>query len=167
MSRNQLAEILLWIAIVLSGVVFGASVYQRISLISEWGGNLPSSVIDHFSGTTAAAASGRFWASALPPTGLVILLALIFGWPDRERRPWLSLALGLFVAGMIWTEVFFIPKGVVPLMERAGAGMTPDEITAQASAWIFWDWFRMALTLGFLLSLLKALTRRPPSQVTS
>lgn len=165
MTRSRLAELLLWIAIVMAGVVLGASVYQRIALIPDWGGNLPQSVIDYFGGTTAAASSARFWTRFLPPTGLVLLLALVAGWPDRLRRPWLALAFGLYLVGMVWTALWFIPKGVIPLMEQAGAGMTPDEITARARTWIFLDWFRMALTLGFLLSLLQALTRRRDAPV--
>lgn len=157
--RRRFAEIMLWVAIVLSGIVFGASVYQRISIIPEWGGNLPSSVATYFQGTHAAAAIGRFWAHALPPTALVVLLTFAVGWPDRLRRPWLALALGLFLVAFIWTEAWFVPRGVIPLMVKAGNGMTPEEVTARASAWIFWDWFRMALTLGFLLSFLKALTQ--------
>jgi hypothetical protein len=159
--RRQLAEVVLWVAIVLAGVVFGASVYQRVSLIPEWGGDLPGSVTSYFRGTTAAEASGRFWRGALPPAGLGILLSLGLGWPERDRRPWLALALGLYLAALVWTAAWFIPQGVVPLMERAGEGLTPEEISARASSWIFWDWFRMALTLGSLLALLAALTRRP------
>jgi hypothetical protein len=158
--RRKLAEALLWVAIVLAGVVFGASVYQRTSLIPEWGGNLPDSVTAYFHGTTAAAASGRFWRSFLPPAGIAILLSLGLGWADRGRRPWLAAAFGLYAAALAWTAVWFIPNGVVPLMEKAGAGMTPQQITESARAWIFWDWFRMALTLGFLLCLLKAFSRR-------
>ncbi|MGH7586547.1 MAG: hypothetical protein ACREMH_09895 [Gemmatimonadales bacterium] len=160
MTRSRLAEFLLWIAIVMAGIVLGASVYQRIALIPEWGGYLPQSVIDYFGGTTAAAASGRFWTRFLPPTGLVLLLTLVAGWPDRQRRPWLALAFGLYLAAMVWTALWFIPEGVVPLMQQAGAGMTPDEISSRARTWIFLDWFRTALALGFLLALLQALTLR-------
>ena len=160
MPRKRLAEALLWLAIVMSGVVFGASVYQRVSLIPEWGGNLPDSVTDYFKGTNQADASARFWRGALPPTGLCILLTLIAAWPDRGRRTWVALALGLYLVALVWTAVYFIPKGVVPLMEQAASGMTPEEITSTARAWIFWDWLRMALTLGFVLALMKALTLR-------
>jgi hypothetical protein len=33
-------------------------------------------------------------------------------------------------------------------MVRGGDGLTPEAITHMARAWIFWDWFRMAGTLG-------------------
>jgi hypothetical protein len=62
---------------------------------------------------------------------------------------------------LVWTEIYFVPKGVIPLMARAGAGLSGDQITTMAKAWIFWDWFRMAGTVVAYLALLRALTIRP------
>jgi hypothetical protein len=59
---------------------------------------------------------------------------------------------------LIWTVIYFIPQGVVPLMQRGGEGMSPDEITRTARAWIFWDWFRVAGTTAAYLCLLKGAT---------
>jgi hypothetical protein len=47
---------------------------------------------------------------------------------------------------LVWTVAYFIPLGVIPLMERGGEGMSPDDITRTARAWIFWDWFRLGGT---------------------
>ena len=63
-----------------------------------------------------------------------------------------------FFTMLFWTAAHFVPRGVIPLMERRGAGMSPDEITRTARAWIFWDWFRMAGTTASYLCLLKAAT---------
>ena len=51
-----------------------------------------------------------------------------------------------------------MPKGVIPPFDRDGAGMTPDEITALARSWIFWDWLRMAMIAAAFFALLRALT---------
>ena len=40
--REGVAAVLLWSVLVFVGTMFGASVYQRISLIPEWGGALRS-----------------------------------------------------------------------------------------------------------------------------
>jgi hypothetical protein len=45
-------------------------------------------------------------------------------------------------------------------MVRGGDGLTPEAITQMARAWIFWDWFRMAGTLGSYLCFVKAATLR-------
>ena len=46
--RQSVAAVLLWSVLVFVGTMFGASVYQRISLIPEWGGALPQSVVAYF-----------------------------------------------------------------------------------------------------------------------
>ncbi len=162
MSARQIAgEVLLYLAIFSLGVIMGAEVYQRISLIPEWGGHLPESLIRYFQGTTAAASIGRFWEMCLPPTALLVIAAVVVNWADRSRRKWVGIAGLLFLTAMVWTVVWFVPRGVIPLMVRAGNGMTPAEITELAQAWIFRDWFRMAIAAGAYVALIKALTQRP------
>ena len=159
--RQKIAEVLLWMALLFVATIIGAEVYQRISLIPEWGGALPDSVVTYFRGTQAAPAIGRFWISVLPPTALFAIAAAAFNWPERPRRRWISIGTLLFVAMLGWTEIYFVPKGVIPLMAHAGAGMSGDQITTMAKAWIFWDWFRMAGTVAAFLAFLKVLTIRP------
>ena len=157
-TRQRVAAILLWIVIVLVGTMFGASVYQRISLIPEWGGALPQSVILYFRDASAGQAIDRFWTLVTGPTALSIVLALVVNWPFVARRRWISRGAILFFVMLAWTAVYFIPRGVIPLMVRGGEGLAPEAITQMARAWIFWDWFRMAGTLGSYLCFVKAAT---------
>jgi len=161
--RQKIGEALLWIALLFLGTIIGAEVYQRISLIPEWGGALPDSLITYFRGTHAAASIGSFWISVLPLSTLFVIAATALNWPEGARRLWLGLGAFLFVAMLVWTEVYFVPKGVIPLMAHAGAGLSPEEITRMAKSWIFWDWFRMAGTVAAYLAFLKTLTIRPSS----
>jgi len=138
--------------------MLGASVYQRVSLIPEWGGSLPQSVVSYFHGTGAGASIDRFWTGVTAPTALLVIFATLANRPALARRKWLAGGAILFFVMLAWTAVYFVPKGVVPLMQRGGDGMSPEEITRTARAWIFWDWFRMAGTVAAYLSLLKAAT---------
>jgi hypothetical protein len=138
--------------------MLGASVYQRISLIPEWGGSLPQSVVSYFHGTGAGASIDRFWTSVTAPTALFMIMAVLANRRAIARRKWLGAAALLFFAMLFWTAIYFVPKGVIPLMHRGGEGMSPDEITRTARAWIFWDWFRMTGTTAAYLCLLKAAT---------
>ena len=140
----------------LVGTMFGASVYQRISLIPEWGGALPQSVADYFRDPRAGQAIDRFWTLITAPTAVAIILALIVNWPLAARRRWISLGAILFFVMLAWTVLYFIPRGVMPLMVRGGDGLSPEAITQMARAWIFWDWFRMAGTLASYLCFIKA-----------
>lgn len=155
-TRRRFAVIALWSVLVLVGTMFGASVYQRISLIPEWGGDLPQSVVLYFKGTTNGQAIDRFWRAVTAPTAIAIVVALILNWPLVARRRWISRGAILFFLMLAWTAVYFIPGGVIPLMVRGGEGLTPEAITEMARAWIFWDWFRIAGTLGSYLLFIKA-----------
>jgi hypothetical protein len=70
-------------------------------------------------------------------TAIVGILALILNWPVLAQRPWLLGGAILFFLMLAWTALFFIPKGVMPLMQRGGEGLTPAAITQMARAWIF------------------------------
>ena len=156
--RQSVAAVLLWSVLVFVGTMFGASVYQRISLIPEWGGALPQSVVAYFGDPHAGQAIDRFWTLVTAPTAVLVILALIVNWPLTARRRWMSGGAILFFVMLAWTVVYVIPKGVTPLMVRGGEGLTPEAITQMARAWIFWDWFRMAGTLGSYLCFIKAAT---------
>lgn len=157
-TRQRVAAVLLWSVLVLVGTMFGASVYQRISLIPEWGGALPQSVTVYFRGTNAGQAIDRFWTLVTAPTAIAIILTVVVNWPFVARRRWASRGAILFFLMLVWTVVYFIPGGVIPLMVRGGDGLSPETITQMARAWIFWDWFRMAGTLASYLCFLKAAT---------
>ena len=157
-TRSRIGGIVLYIVLVFVGTMFGASVYQRISIIPEWGGDLPQSVVTYFRGTNSGQAMDRFWSSVTAPTAIVIILALALNWPLSARRRWISLGAALFFVMLAWTGLYFIPNGVMPLMQRGGDGLAPETITQMAEAWIFWDWFRMAATLGAYLCFIKAAT---------
>jgi hypothetical protein len=157
-TQKHVGAILLYIVLVLIGIMFGASVYQRISIIPEWGGALPESVVTYFRGTNNGQAMDRFWTSITAPTAIAIVLALGLNWHPAVRRRWIALGAVLIFLMLVWTAVFFIPNGVIPLMQRGGEGLARETITQMAESWIFWDWFRMAITLGAYLCFIKAVS---------
>jgi len=159
-TRQRIGEVVLWLTLFVAGVINGAGVYQRISLIPDWAGDLPDSLIKFFKGTTAAPDISRFWESVVPILLLLVIATLIFNLADRPRRKWIGIAAALFFSALIATLLYFVPSGVIPLMKNAGAGLSSDEITRMARQWVFWDWFRLAAMAGCFFALLKALTIR-------
>ena len=75
--REGVAALLLWSVLVFVGTMFGASVYQRISLIPEWGGALRQSVVTYFGDPHAGQAIERFGTLVTAPTAVLVILALI------------------------------------------------------------------------------------------
>jgi len=154
-----ISDAVLWIELLLVGCIIGGGVYQRTSLIPEWGGALPGSVVRYFRGTNAAAAISRFWKTVLPPASIGMFAAVALNWRFVDRRPWVGLAGAFYFANIAATVVYFFPHGVTPLMLRSGEGMSDDEITRMAKSWILWDWIRLAGVVAiffFLLGAIKA-----------
>ena len=109
--RQRLAAVLLWSVLVLVGTMFGASVYQRISLIPEWGGALPQSLVLYFRRSPAGQAIDRFWTLVTAPTAIAIILALVVNWPLVARRRWISRGAILFFVMLAWTvRVLHTPR---------------------------------------------------------
>ncbi len=157
MSREgRFAEVVLWCALLGVAVLTGASVYQRVAIIPDWGGDLPSSLTRYFRGTNQARDILRFWQPAVVVMTVLMVAALALNWSMQARRKWLVLAAICYFGALAATLSFFVPQGVVPLFVRAGEGMRPDEIVRAARRWIFWDWFRVAALVGTFFSLAKA-----------
>jgi hypothetical protein len=85
-TRQRLATILLWGSLVFVGTMFGAGVYQRISLIPDWGGALPQSVVVYFKGTNNGRDIDRFWTAVTGPTAATIILVVVLNWRAVARR---------------------------------------------------------------------------------
>ena len=159
-ARQRIGECFLWLTILAMGVITGAGLFQRMSLIPAWTRDLPGSVVAHFKGTMAAQDFSRFWATVVPVSALLVVGTLIFNLADRSRRGWIAAGAALFGAVFAATLLYFVPKGVVPLMVRAGEGMSGEEITRVMRQWVFWDGFRMAAMVGCFFAFLKAATVR-------
>jgi len=162
-TGQKIAEGLLWLAALFMGILVGGSVYQRMSLIPYWAGDLPGSLVRYFHDPAVAQSIGAFWTRILIPVGLSLVLTLIANWRMRGRRLWIGVALGCFLVALVWTGIYFVPKGVIPLFEKDGAGLSGDQITAMARMWINLDWIRMGLTVVAFFALMRATALRVAS----
>ena len=157
-GRQRIGEAILWLTILAMGVITGAGLFQKISLIPAWTRDLPGSVVTYFKGTMMAQDFSRFWGTVVPASALLVVGTLIFNLADRARRKWIAVGAGLFGAVFVATLLYFVPRGVLPLMVRAGAGMSGEEITRVMRQWVFWDGFRMVAMVACFFAYLKAAT---------
>lgn len=154
--RSRASNVLLVIAIMSVAINFGGTYYQMTVLYPEWSGNLPQSLTTFFADGRWFVAQTRFWQNPATDIGLpAFLIALILSWPYRRRRNWMLVALLILVPIVVATGLWFIP-GVLRLMRDGGVGLSPDEITRSAQAWLFWDKFRFAGVVLVFLALLFA-----------
>lgn len=159
-TRQRIGEIVLWLTVFAMGLITGAGLFQKMSLIPAWTRDLPGSVVTYFNGTMMARDFARFWGTVVPVAALLVVGTLIVNLADRARRKWIAIGAGLFGAVFLATLLYFVPKGVLPLMVRAGAGMSGEEITRVMRQWVFWDGFRMVAMVGSFFAFLKAATVR-------
>ncbi|HEY0021854.1 MAG TPA: hypothetical protein VGB24_03060 [Longimicrobium sp.] len=166
-TRHRIGDLLLTITLLLGAVFLGGTVYQMLVINPEWGGALPASLPAFFGGSQWAAAMARFWTHPLLGTFPLFLVgALVALWPHRPARLWLGASLGLFLVVTLWTGSYFIPE-IEPLMVKAGAGLTPEQITERAGAWLFWDRIRFLLIIAAYLASLRAYRHSAPARPTA
>ena len=154
--RSLASNVLLLIAILSIALNFGGTWYQMMVLYPEWSGNLPQSLTTFFGDGRWFVAQTRFWQNPATDIGLpAFVIALIVSWPYRRRRNWMLIALLILLPVIVATAAWFIP-GVMRLMRDAGRGLSPEEITRSAQAWLFWDRVRFAAVGAVLLATLFA-----------
>ncbi|HEX8171942.1 MAG TPA: hypothetical protein VF824_15505 [Thermoanaerobaculia bacterium] len=159
MGRQRIAQAFVWLFVVSASLVAGASVFEHIVLTPLWAGSPPESVTQWRYGGV----QGRFFAAVTPFYGLFSLgLLLVVKWTLRRQRRWAAIAAVSGVIVVVWTIAFFLPI-LAKTQVRAGAGLTPDEITMLVARFRLWHWFRAALLLGGWLAGLRALSLSPAS----
>lgn len=141
----------------------GGGLYEHIVLTPLWSRSLPSSfsVIQPDTGVPQQ----TFWIPVHAAVTGFVLSSLLLTWKQRPVRRLLPIGLGSYVVMRIWSGLFFIPEMLefqnVPLNAPPSA-----ELSARASRWTYWSWFREPLDivsfLCWLLSLWTATLKHGP-----
>ena len=150
---ERIAVIVLWSLVLMSGIMAGGSIFERVVISPLWAGALPESVTSWPHGPIQR----PFFAVATPLWALLSLatFGLSFAMP-APARPWARVAGVIGVGVMIWTATFFIPL-VMKTMANRGAGLSGEEITRFASQFVNWGILRTALLLGGWVAAIRAL----------
>jgi hypothetical protein len=147
-------QIVLSVAVIVSGGVLGANVYTSWVDARNWGANIPLSLTtarEYF----AVVNPGSFFRVMSPMAQLLALLALIVCWKVPGARLAAAIAVGLTVAGDVMTFAYFYPRNDIMFVN-------PMNAAAAAEAWRGWsamNHVRSALILGALAAELAALIR--------
>lgn len=152
---SKIREIILCLAIISIGALFGGSLYDSLVLAPNFRVNVPQS-LEHLRQFMAVANPGSFFRFLAPLTQISILISLILGWKrPAGRRWWLIPALVLIVAGDVITFTFHYPRNAILFGDPLH---TPSETLEQAAReWAYGNYLRILLVGGAMVCALKAL----------
>lgn len=146
---------MLWIAVVAWGFWLGGLIYEMVVIIPLWSANLPQSVLEWNSRPDFIVNPTRFYLPTVITLILSSLLVMVLNWKSRNQRIWLILSTVCVITAFVFTLLYFFPKNDV-LFRNQVSGLSGDEITAIANAWIRANYLRVVMMIVGFFSALKA-----------
>ena len=160
-QRFSIAEICLWLFVIVLGIEIGAGLYETLVVLPLWTLGPPDSVVAYHQHNIAYPqfalnAGGRFWIYFTPLTGLTAILALLSGLRTHpEHRTWRITGSCLAIIVVISTFAWFVPKIII--LGRGGAGLNGEQIASLTNWWVRLNWVRVVLYLAGWLAGLRAM----------
>jgi len=155
-SMAVIAEALLWLFVVISGIAVGAGLYEMRVNLPRWFTVERGTVIRVNLDAIRSDDSGRrFWALVTTgPLTLLTLAGFVAAWPpDTIRRQWWFAAAGMMFVERIATFGFFIPQLLKLLRED-----DMQRATRVARTWMRLNYARAALAFAAWMTAIRALT---------
>lgn len=159
---SKTREIILCLAIISIGALFGGSLYDSIVLAPNFRVGIPQS-LEHLRQFMAVANPGSFFRFIAPLTELSVLTSLILGWKHPAgRRQWLILAFLLIIAGDVITFTFHYPRNAILFHDPMHT--PPETLEKVAVEWAYGNYLRILLVGAAMVCTMKALllNRRAP-----
>lgn len=153
---NTIRIVAVALAVVVSAMLLGASVYDSVVLAPNLQG-APAS-LEHARGFMHVTNPGTLFRVLSPANQLCLLLALICCWkPDRTARWSLAAALVLGIAGDIVTFQFHYPRNEI--LFRAPLTTPPAEFDRVAAEWATGNYVRIVMVSAAVLLAMWSLIR--------
>jgi Domain of unknown function (DUF1772) len=152
---SKIREIILCLAIVSIGALFGGSLYDSIVLAPNFRVGIPQS-LEHLRQFMSVASPGNFFRLIAPITQLSILFSLILGWKHPAgRRWWLIIALVLIIAGDVITFTFHYPRNAILFGDPLHTAS--ERLEKAAIEWAYGNYLRILLVGAAMVCAIKAL----------
>lgn len=150
---------MLWIAVIAWGFWLGGLIYEMVVIIPLGSANLPNSVLEWNARPNFAVNPTSFYLPTVITLILSSLLATVLNWKSRNQRIWLILSTVCVITAFVFTLLYFFPKNDV-LFRNQVSGLSGDEITAIANAWIRGNYLRVVMLIVGFFSALKAFSAK-------
>lgn len=169
MKRETIGRTFLWAAVLVSGPLLGAKLFDLIVLAGAWSADPPASLAMMPYGSAWPVDTGVFF---IPFSALMLFAgfgALIAGWRTPWRYRWLLCvpSIGLWLL-LILTVVMFWPMNAALYQHAIGSPndhITDAEAVSMARRWVLLDWVRVAGAASAFVAALAALSRPWPTDL--
>jgi len=146
---------IIFAAIVVTGAVLGANVYNSVVDVPNWGAQIPGS-LETARRYFGVRNPGAFFRVASPLSQALSLLVLIVSWRlGGPTRGLAALALAFGVLADVFTFAYFYPRNAVMFVQAVDA----DAMTRSWTGWNSMNHVRNLLVLGALVCQLSVLWR--------
>ena len=157
-TRNRIAQVLLWLAVLGLSAWFGGTLYQMLVIVPMWSASPPETVRAFFLGTRYNETIWNFFGPPFMAGRFAPLLgALVAAWHLPRHRRWLLVAVVCMAFGVVFTLAYIYPINEV-LFAQAGGDRSPEEVKAMARQWVMADRARFGVCVIGFLALLRALS---------
>lgn len=159
----SVAQIMLWIFVIMMGIEIGAGLFEAIVIVPIWASAPPDSVLAYYQHNAAnsqfALDSGRkFWMFSTPLVGLLAILTLLTGLKaPSEHRKWRAAGSVIVIILVIFTFVWFVPT-LIKLTGRGVTQLSSEQVVSLTNWWVRLNWVRAVAYVVAWLTALRALT---------
>ncbi|MFK7693022.1 hypothetical protein [Paenibacillus sp. HJGM_3] len=152
--KTKLAFLSLFLTVLLFGVLNGGGLYEEIVVSPVWSASPPTTfaLIQEPNGLSLTS----FWVPFHIAANILLLLALILNWPNRTKRTYLWVVLGLYLVIRVVTFAYFAPE-IIDFENTPAVGPFSPELADRAERWTVLSWLRTIGEIGINVLLLLAL----------
>ena len=154
--RLGFATYLLMISVILWGVLLGGIVFAHVVYFPVYLSHLPESAI--ITNGEYALHEEHFWLFIHPLLVLSLIVSLIANWGDAVRRKLIGSTLGVYVAVIVISALYFIPQ-LAEFHDSPKSGIPSAEWIERGQHWQHMSWIRGAILFISAIPLLIALAR--------
>jgi hypothetical protein len=163
MRRTQIAQILLWLFVILLGIVIGGALYEMRVTVPLWANSPPESVwywemVRNANPQYVPNSGLRFWIFVTPTHTLLTVATLIAGWKIRgEHRKWLFASTIAIIILHASAFIWFVPT-IGAIRDSQALGLSREWVIANTNLWVTLSWVRAVFGMAAFVAGLRALT---------
>jgi len=169
--RERATKAFLWLAVLVSGPIVGAKLFDLVVLAGAWSADPPQSLTMMPYGKAWPVDTGVFFIPFSAALLIASFGALVAGWRTPWRYRWLLCvpSIGVFSL-LVLTVVAFWPMNAAlwhHAIKSPQDALTDAQSVEMARLWVQLDWIRVAGGAAAFVAALRALTLPWPQEIAA